>query len=282
MENFQLNNGKMIPAVGIGTFLLTGKEAENSVLHAIQDGYKLIDTANAYRNEVGVGRGIKASHARREDLFVSTKLWPNSYTFAEEAFEATLKRLDMEYVDLLFLHQPVGDYLTAYKAMEKEVARGRVRALGLSNFSAEQIQELVQKTSIKPAVVQVEAHPYYPQGELKKVLNQYGTYIMAWYPLGHGDSTLLNEPVFKELAAKYGKSTAQIILRWHTQIGNIVIPGSKNPDHIKDNIDIFDFALTDEEMHKIAALDKNEAYYHQTDELLQKYLNQPYNFDDQK
>lgn len=282
MEYFQLNNGNMIPAVGIGTFLLTGKEAENSVLHAIQDGYKLIDTANAYRNEVGVGRGIKASNARREDLFVSTKLWPNSYTFAEEAFDATLKRLDMEYVDLLFLHQPVGDYLAAYRAMEKEVAKGRVRALGLSNFSSEQIQEVIQKTSVKPAVVQVEAHPYFPQRQLKKVLHEYGTYIMAWYPLGHGDSALLNEPVFKKLAAKYGKSTAQIILRWHIQTGNIVIPGSKNPDHIKDNIDLFDFTLTEEEMQDIAALDKNETYYHQTDELLQKYLHQPYNFDDQK
>ena len=282
MKYFNLNNGTKIPAAGIGTFLLQPEEAEAACIAALKNGYTLIDTANAYMNEKAVGRAVKASGKSREKIYISTKLWPSVYAAADQAIDETLARLETDYIDLLFLHQPVGDYMGAYKAMEKAVKDGKVKSLGLSNFSEEQIKEIIDKTEIKPAVVQVEAHPYFPQTALKKYLEQFGTVIMAWYPLGHGDKALLKEDVFTELAGKYGKTNAQIILRWHTQVGNIVIPGSKNEEHIKDNINIFDFALTDEEMEKIAAVDKNVRYYTATKEALQGYLAFAPNFDEQK
>lgn len=282
MEYFNLNNGTKIPAAGIGTFLLQPADAENSVVSALANGYELIDTANAYMNEKAVGRGMKKSGFKREKIYLSTKLWPSEYADADRAIDDTLKRLDTDYIDLLFLHQPVGDYVEAYRAMERAVKAGKVKSLGLSNFSMEQIKEVVAATEIKPAVVQVEAHPYYPQTALKEYLEEMDTLIMAWYPLGHGDTALQNEAVFAELAEKYGKSNAQIILRWHTQTGNIVIPGSKNEAHIRDNIQIFDFTLTDEEMLKIAALDKNVRYYTATEEALQGYLAFAPDFDSQE
>lgn len=281
MEFFNLNNGTKIPAAGIGTFLLQPEEAEAACIAALENGYTLIDTANAYMNEKAVGRAVKASGKAREDVYISTKLWPSIYANADQAIDETLARLDTDYIDLLFLHQPVGDYIGAYKAMERAVKDGKVKSLGLSNFSEEQIQEIVEKTQIKPAVVQVEAHPYFSQASLKKYLEQFKTIVMAWYPLGHGDQALLEEPVFTELAKKYGKTNAQIILRWHTQVNNIVIPGSKNEEHIKDNIDIFDITLTDEEIAKIAAVDKNVRYYTATKEALEGYLAFAPNFDEQ-
>lgn len=279
MEYLKLNNGTKIPAAGIGTFLLQPEEAEAACIAALKNGYTLIDTANAYMNEKAVGRAVKASGKARENIYISTKLWPSVYATADQAIDGTLARLNTDYIDLLFLHQPVGDYIGAYKAMERAVKDGKVKSLGLSNFSEEQIKEIVDATEIKPVVVQVEAHPYYPQTELKSYLEQFGTVIMAWYPLGHGDKALIGESVFTELANKYGKTNAQIILRWHTQVGNIVIPGSKNEEHIRDNIDIFDFALTDEEIKKIAAVDKNVRYYTATKEALDGYLAFAPNFD---
>lgn len=272
MEFLKLNNGTQIPAVGIGTFLMKPEEAETASLAAIANGYVMIDTANSYMNEKAVGRAMKASGKSREEIYLSTKLWPSVYAEADRAIEETLERLDTDYIDLLFLHQPAGDYIGAYKAMERAVKAGTVKALGLSNFNEKQIKEVMEATEIKPAVVQVEAHPYFPQTALKEYLKPFGTLIMAWYPLGHGDKALIEEPIFTELAAKYGKSNAQIILRWHTQAGNIVIPGSKNEIHIKDNIDIFDITLTDDEMKKIAGLDKNVRYYTFTKEMLEGYL----------
>jgi len=272
MEYLTLNNGTKIPAAGIGTFMMQPEEAENSVVSALSNGYVLIDTANAYMNEKAVGRGMKRSGIARENIYLSTKLWPSKYEDADSAIDDTLKRLDTDYVDLLFLHQPVGDYVGAYKAMERAVKVGKVKSLGLSNFDEEQIKKVADATEIRPAVAQVEAHPYYPQTSLKEYLKETGAVIMAWYPLGHGDKSLLEESVLTALAAKYGKSNAQIILRWHTQVGNIVIPGSKNEKHIKDNIDIFDFTLTNEELRKIAALDKGVRYYTSSREALQGYL----------
>lgn len=272
MDYLNLNNGTKIPLAGLGTFLLQPDEAEHAVLAALKSGYSLIDTANAYMNEKAVGRGMKRSGVPREDIYLSTKLWPSVYANAQEAIEDTLKRLDTDYIDLLFLHQPVGDYIGAYRAMERAVKEGKVKSLGLSNFTKEQIGEVIGQTEIKPAFVQAEAHPYYPQNELKAVLTTYGTAVMAWYPLGHGDQSLLEEPVLVKMAEKYGKSAAQVILRWHTQAGNVVIPGSKNESHIAENINIFDFALTGEEMEEISALDKNTRYYTATEEALQGYL----------
>jgi diketogulonate reductase-like aldo/keto reductase len=272
MEQIQLNNGTMIPAAGIGTFLMQPDEAEAAVLMALKNGYTLVDTANAYLNEKAVGRAMKASGLKREDIYLSTKLWPSVYATADQAIDETLARLDTDYIDLLFLHQPIGDCLGAYHAMERAVKAGKVKSLGLSNFPEEQMAELLKQTEIKPAVIQVEAHPYYPQTSLKKELQIIGAVVMAWYPLGHGDKALLEESVLTDLAKKYGKSNAQIILRWHTQMGNIVIPGSKNEAHIKDNIDIFDFSLSEEDMAQIATLDKNVRYYTATQEALDGYL----------
>lgn len=282
MEFFNLNNGTRIPAAGIGTFLMTPADAQAASVRALKNGYKLIDTANAYMNEKAVGRAMREAGLARRDIYLSTKLWPSVYAEADQAIEGTLRRLDTEYIDLLFLHQPVGDYIGAYKAMERAVWAGKVRSLGLSNFSEAQIREVVSVAEIAPAVVQVEAHPYYPQSALKNYLKELGILVMAWYPLGHGDRALQEEPVFTELAAKYGRSTAQIILRWHTQMGNVVIPGSKNEAHIRDNIDIFDFSLTEGELERIALLDKNVRYYQPSDEALQGYLAFAMDFDGQE
>lgn len=272
MEYLKLNNGTQIPAAGIGTFLLQPSDAERSVITALENGYELIDTANAYQNEKAVGRGMKKSGLKREKIYLSTKLWPSVYADADRAIDETLQRLDTDYIDLLFLHQPVGDYMAAYQAMERAVKAGKVRSLGLSNFPENQISEITKTANLAPAVLQTEAHPYAPQNACKEYLKPMGTVIMAWYPLGHGDQALLKEPVFTQLAEKYGKSSAQIILRWHTQEGNIVIPGSKNEQHIRDNIQIFDFTLTDEEMQQICTLDKNTRYYNATKEALEGYL----------
>jgi diketogulonate reductase-like aldo/keto reductase len=282
MESFKLNNGTEIPAAGIGTFLMSPKDAEQAVYNAFTDGYTMVDTANAYMNEKAVGRGLRKAGVKRENIYVSTKLWPSIYSDAANAIDATLKRLGTDYIDLLFLHQPVGDVRGAYRAMEDAVKAGKVRSLGLSNFSIEEIREIADTEEIRPAVIQVEAHPYYPQTELKDYLKTIGAVVMAWYPLGHGDKNLVNESVFTELGKKYGKSNAQIILRWHIQSGNIVIPGSRNPQHIRDNIDLFDFSLTDDEMAAIAAINKNKRYYTQTEEALQGYLHMAPDFDSQE
>lgn len=185
--------------------------------------------------------------------------------------EKTLERLDTEYIDLLLIHQPAGNYVAGYKLMEKAYKKGKVKAIGLSNFTIAQIREILDICEVKPAILQTEVHPYSQEKELKEFLDKENILIQAWYPLGHGDKTLIEEKVFTELAGKYGKSNAQIILRWHIQSGNVVIPGSKNPDHIRDNFDLFDFELTEEEMQKIAALNKDKRYYTSTPEMLKGY-----------
>ena len=272
MEYITLNNGIKMPMAGIGVFMMSPAEAESSVESALRSGVRLIDTANGYMNESGTGRGIKKSGVKREDIFLVTKLWPTVYE-KETAVDETLARLGTDYIDLLFLHQPTANWREGYRNIEKAVKSGKVRAIGLSNFPDEMLREAIDTMELKPQVVQVEAHPYYPQTELKKLLAETGMGLMAWYPLGHGDKSLINEPIFTELAKKYGKTNAQIILRWHIQSGNVVIPGSKNPEHIRDNFDIFDFALADEDMSKIAAVDKNKRYYTATPEMIAAYAN---------
>ena len=270
MKFATLNNGLSMPMAGIGTFLLTPDEAEASVLAALEDGYRLIDTANAYVNEKAVGRAMKKSGLKREEIFLETKLWPSFYE-DDNAVDKTLERLGTEYIDLLLIHQPAGNYVAGYRQMEKAYKEGKVKAIGLSNFNQAQIEEILGLCQVKPAVLQTEVHPYFQEQELKSFLSKEGMVIQAWYPLGHGDKALLEEPLFTKLGKKYGKTNAQIILRWHIQDGNIVIPGSKNPSHIKDNFDLFDFSFTEEEMEKIAALDKNTRYYYSTPEMLKKY-----------
>lgn len=281
MEYTTLNNGIKMPMAGIGTFLLTPDQAESAVLEALKDGYRLIDTANAYVNEKAVGRAMKKSGLTREDIFLETKIWPSFY-MQEDAVEKTLERLDTDYIDLLLIHQPSGNYVAGYRLMEKAYKEGKVKAIGLSNFTKEQIQEILDICEVKPTVLQTEVHPYFQELELKEFLTKEDIKIQAWYPLGHGDVALLNDETIVELGKKYQKSTAQIILRWHIQAGNIVIPGSKNPEHIKANFDLFDFALTEDEMKKISGLDKNVRYYTSTPELLKKYAEMVPPVDEQK
>ncbi len=270
MEYITLNNGIKMPMAGIGVFMMSPAEAESSVESALKSGVRLIDTANGYMNESGTGRGIKKSGVPREEIFLVTKLWPTVYE-KETAVDETLKRLGTDYIDLLFLHQPTDNWREGYRNIEKAVKAGKVKAIGLSNFPDELLKEVVDTMELKPQVVQVEAHPYYPQTELKKILAEIGMGLMAWYPLGHGDKSLREEQIFTELAKKYGKTNAQIILRWHIQSGNVVIPGSKNPAHIRDNFDIFDFVLSDEDMAQIAKVNKNRRYYTATPEMLAAY-----------
>ena len=281
MEYATLNNGIKMPMAGIGTFLLTPDEAEASVLSALQCGYRLIDTANAYVNEKAVGRAMRKSGIPRDEIFLETKLWPSFYE-QEDAVEKTLQRLGTDCIDLLLIHQPAGNYVAGYRLMEKAYKEGKVRAIGLSNFTPEQVQEILDICEVKPAVLQTEVHPYSQEKELKAFLDKEGIVIQAWYPLGHGDKALIQEPLFTEFGKKYGKSNAQIILRWHIQAGNIVIPGSKNPAHIKENFNLFDFALTDDEMGKITALDKQKRYYTSTPEMLKKYAEMVPPVDEQK
>ncbi|RKJ04707.1 aldo/keto reductase [bacterium D16-54] len=270
MDYITLNNGVKMPVAGIGTFLLSPDEAEASCLSALGCGYRLIDTANAYVNEKAVGRAMKKSGLARQEIFLETKLWPTFYS-DENAVDDTLERLGTDYIDLMLLHQPAGCYLTGYRLLEKAYKEGKVKAIGLSNFTEAQIEEIIDACEIKPAVLQTEVHPYAQAKELKKLLSKADMAIQAWYPLGHGDKALLEEPVFTSLAEKYKKTNAQIILRWHVQAGNIIIPGSKNPDHIKANLDLFDFALTREEMAEIEGLDQEKHYYTSTPEKLKQY-----------
>lgn len=281
MEYATLNNGIKMPMAGIGTFLLTPDEAETSVLSALQCGYRLIDTANAYVNEKAVGRAMRKSGIPRDEIFLETKLWPSFYE-QEDAVEKTLQRLVTDYIDLLLIHQPAGNYVDGYRQMEKAYKEGKVRAIGLSNFNKAQIKEILSICEVRPTVLQTELHPYHQEPELKVFLKENGIVPQAWYPLGHGDKALLQEPLFAQLGKKYGKSAPQIILRWHIQSGNIVIPGSKNPAHIKDNFNLFDFALTDDEMAKITALDKQKRYYTSTPEMLKKYAEMVPPVDEQK
>ncbi len=267
MEYTVLNNKVKCPMIGIGTYTLSPTDAEKSVREALKMGYSLVDTANAYVNERAVGRGIKDSGIKREDIFLSTKLWPSEFE-NNNAVDETLARLGVDYVDLLYIHQPAGNWLAGYRQLEKAYKAGKAKSIGISNFEGKYIDELQHKWEIVPQFIQVEAHPYFTQKELRETLSKYDIKLMSWYPLGHGDKSLINEPVFVELGKKYGKSSAQIILRWHTQMGFVVIPGSRNVAHIKDNLDILDFKLTDEEMREIAKLDKNTRYYHRTDEQL--------------
>lgn len=268
--NYKLNNGVEIPSIGIGTFTLSPKDAESSVYEALKMGYQLVDTANAYVNERAVGRAIKASGVKREDIFVSTKLWPTEYT-NPNAVDETLERLGLDYIDLLFLHQPTGNYMEGYRQLEKAYREGKIKSIGISNFEGHFIEEILTNCEIEPQVIQVECHPYYPQIDLRKITEPRNIKIMSWYPLGHGDKSLMEESIITELAKKYHKRNAQVILRWHIQMGFIVIPGSKNKEHIKANADIFDFELTSEEMNKIASLNKGVRYYNGTEEQLQGY-----------
>lgn len=268
--NFTLSNGLQMPAVGIGTFLMPPEQAEQAVLSALNMGYRMIDTANAYMNERAVGRAMRASGVEREEIFLSTKIWASEYE-KENAVERTMEILGVDYIDLLYIHQPSGNYMAGYRLLEKAYKEGKIKAIGISNFHDRKLEHLLSECEIKPHVIQLEEHPYFSDTKTMDILSPYGVRLMAWYPLGHGDPSLLNERVFTGLAAKYGKSTAQIILRWHIQRGTAVIPGSTNPQHIRENADIFDFYLTEAEMSAINAVNTNTRFYNPPDDMEEKY-----------
>jgi diketogulonate reductase-like aldo/keto reductase len=262
-----LNNGTRTPQLGLGVYMIQGDaDTKKACLEAFAQGYRHIDTAHAYQNERGVGAAVRESGIPREEIWITSKLWPSEYGQGKTTagIDKMLIRLGTDHVDLLLLHQQFGDYLGAWSDMEKAVSAGKVRAIGLSNFESERLEEVLTAATIKPAVLQVECHPYYQQAALKTRIAPYGTAIECWYPIGHGDRGLLQEPVLVALAEKLGKSTVQIILRWHIQEGNIIFPKSTNPWHIKDNFDIFDFALTDMDMQSIRALDNGKRFFRMT------------------
>ena len=267
-KTVSLNSGYEMPILGIGCYRLSNEQAENSVYWALRRGYRLTDTARIYGNEEGVGRGIRKAIdegiVKREDIFVTTKMWTSDFGNGAAAINASLSRLGLDYIDLMILHhsQPSND-VQAYQAMEKAVSEGKLRSIGLSNYyTPEDFDRLVSAKTIRPALLQNETHPYHQSTEMKEHLLQYGTVMESWFPLGgRGNTqTLFNDETISGIAAAHGKTSAQIILRWHLQAGNIAIPGSSNEAHIAENYDIFDFALSDEEMARMTALDKNQRF----------------------
>ena len=258
-----LNSKYKIPQYGLGVYQIEGDDAtEKACLEAFNIGIRHIDTAHAYQNERGVGAAIKKSNIPREELFITSKLWVSDYGegITLKAIDKMLERLDLKYIDLLLLHQQVGEYLAAYKEMEKAIEQGKVKSIGISNFD-ENLDDLLNNCKIKPAVIQVECHPYWNQDELRKKVGKFGTIIESWYPIGHGDKSLIDNEIFTKLGKKYNKTNVQIILRWHIQKGNVVFPKSTNPKHIKENSEIFDFNLTNDEMEEINKLGKTKRFF---------------------
>lgn len=271
VPGMKLNNGAVMPQLGIGVFhLQEGEDCYNAVLTALKDGYRHIDTAHAYQNERSVGRAVKDSGVPREEIWITSKLWPNEYGKEETpaALDRMRKRLGVDYIDMVYLHQPLGDYIGAYKAMEEELKAGWLRALGISDFdySDKLYHSIVDHVDLAPDCFQMECHPYAQRRQWQDLLKPTGTVMEAWFPLGGRESNnaVLTDPVLKEIAAKYGKSVAQTVLRWHIQEGHSAVPGSDNPAHIMDNINIFDFKLSDDDMARIRGIDKEQRVFTMT------------------
>ena len=269
----EMNNKLKIPQFGFGVFTIKDNdEAEKCCLEAFKLGYRHIDTAHLYGNEKGVGEAIRKSGIPRDQIFLTSKIWHNECGegITTKAIERMLKRLNQEYVDLLLIHWPLGDYIGAWKDMEKAVQEGKVKSIGLSNFFGKHLEDILKIAKIMPVVDQVECHPYAPCDDLRKELDKINCYIEAWSPIGRGNSQLLNEPILIEIAKKYNKTVAQVILRWHIEKGNIVFPKSSNPKHIKENFEIFDFKLTQEEIDKINSLKSKPIFTAEFEEKLKK------------
>lgn len=258
----ELNDGNRVPQIGLGVFQIPdGSPTRNACLSALECGYRHIDTAHAYGNERSVGEAVRQSGVPREEVFITSKLWPTEYGNAADGIDKMLKRLGTDYIDQVLLHQPVGEYRSAWKAMERAVSEGKVRSIGLSNFEGERLKGMLSECDIVPATLQVECHPFYQQWDLRERLLDIGTVITAWYPLGHGDRTLIDNALVGSIAKEHCVSNAQVILRWHIQAGNIVIPGSTNPEHIRDNLAVKDFQLSDLEMKALTSMDRGVRYY---------------------
>lgn len=271
VPNVQLNNGILMPRFGLGTFLQPNDSVCcNSVSTALKAGYRHIDTAHAYGDERGVGLAVKESGIPRNEIWITSKLWPSEYGEGKTlaAIDRMLERLNTDYIDLLYVHQPVGDFVGAWKDMEKAVAMGKVRALGISNFDAndEVFQRIMRESTVKPAVLQIECHPYAQRVEIREKVRPYGIHVTSWFPLGGAMSqgALLRDPEIMKIAEAHGKTPAQIILRWHIQEGLSAIPGATNPDYINENIGIFDFELTDGEMQTMRSLNKETRFFNMT------------------
>ncbi|MEI0699662.1 aldo/keto reductase [Brachyspira intermedia] len=261
-KTVKLNNGYEIPLNGIGTYSLLNDVCYNSILYALQNGVRLIDTAYIYNNEEEVGKAVRDSKINRKDIFIITKLYPNQYNDAEKAINDALKKLNVEYIDMMLLHHPGNNDVEAYKAIEKAIKEGKIRSVGLSNWYIKELKEFLPKINIMPALVQNEIHPYYQDTEVIEYIQSLGIAVQGWYPLGGRghQKELLNDKVLKDIAAKYNKSVAQIILRWNLQRGVIVIPGSSNRSHIIENTEIYDFELSDDDMKRISELNRNEKH----------------------
>lgn len=258
----RLNSGYNLPAVGLGTYALHGNTCTNAVISAIKSGYRLIDTASFYGNEREVGEGIRKSGVAREEIFVQTKLYPNQYNHAAKAIDEALKKLDIGYIDMMLLHHPASNDVAAYKAIEKAIQDGKVRTAGISCYYIRETDSFLPKVSVKPALIQNEIHPYDQDSPVVEHIQNKGIVVQGWYPLGGRGYTeaMLSNPVLREIAAAHEKFVAQLILRWNLQKGVCVIPGSSNPEHIRENISIFDFKLSEEELVQIAALNRNEKH----------------------
>lgn len=264
MHNVTLNNGVEMPILGFGVFQVGPEETEAAVIAAIQAGYRLIDTASSYGNEEAVGKAIARSGVPREELFITTKLWIQDAPAEQNtaaAFEASLAKLGLEYLDLYLIHQPFGDYYGQWRAMEKAYADGRARAIGVSNFAADRLLDLMLNTEVKPAVNQVEINPFHQQADYQELMRAEGVQIEAWGPFAEGKNDLFSNPLLAEVGAPYGKSVAQVVLRWMIQRGVVVIPKTVKPDRMAQNLDVFDFALSEEDLARIATLDSGASQF---------------------
>jgi 2,5-diketo-D-gluconate reductase A len=264
MQTVKLNNGIEMPLLGFGVFQVPDpKECEQSVYEAIQCGYRLIDTAAAYFNEEAVGKAIKKSSIKREDLFITTKLWIQDagYEKTKKAFDNSLKKLKLDYLDLYLIHQPYSDVHGAWRAMEELYREGRIRAIGVSNFHPDRVMDLISFNEIVPAVNQIETHPFHQQIEMQKFLKENGVQHESWAPFAEGKNDLFKSELLASIGEKYSKSIAQIVLRWLTQRGIIVIPKSVRKERMEENLNIFDFLLNSEDMQTIQTLDQNTSAF---------------------
>lgn len=257
-----LPGGMGLPVVGLGTYSLHGNTCVNAVRTALECGYRLIDTASMYGNEREVGEGVRASSVPREKVVVQTKLYPNQYGHAAKVIDECLNKLDLGYIDILLLHHPASNDVAAYRAIEQAVRDGKVRSAGISCYYIRELDAFLPQVDLKPVLVQNEIHPYYQDTPVVRHIQETGIPVQAWYPLGGRgyNRELMADPVLRDIAAAHGKSLVQVILRWDLQRGVTVIPGSSDPDHIRENLDLFSFELTEDEMARIAALDRNEKH----------------------
>ncbi|MDR1338751.1 MAG: aldo/keto reductase [Prevotellaceae bacterium] len=271
----KLNNGLEMPQFGLGTYQMSNEDCKQACLTAFRDGYRHVDCAHAYRNERGLGEAVRESGVPREELWITSKLWPSEYGEGKtlKAIDEMLLRLQMDYIDLLYVHQPIGDYVGAWKDMEKAVAAGKVRTLGISNFDLtdEGFHAIVDSMKIKPAILQIECHPYAQRKDVREKVKPYNIAIECWFPLGHGDKNLLSDTTISKIGSAHGKTVAQTIIRWHIQEGFSVIPGATNPDYIKENISVFDFALSDDEMATMRSLNQEKRLFNMTLEQLENF-----------